>query len=75
METIHYNMDGVVLTINYPNDELGNYTVETEHDIEIGQLFIEGMDEDLHTPIWRGTTEEVNRIAAELGEFIERSDL
>jgi len=75
MDTLHYNMDGTILTINYPIDESGHYCIETEDDIEIGHLFIDGIDDNSHSPIWKGTTEEVNQIAAELGDFIERSDL
>ncbi|RAJ25012.1 hypothetical protein [Pedobacter cryoconitis] len=75
METLYYNTGEMILTINYPIDESGHYCIETEYDTEIGHLFVDGINEATQTPIWKGTTEEVNQIAAELGEFIERSDL
>ena len=75
METLYYNMGDTILTINYPIDESGHYCIETEDETEIGHLFIDGMHEDSHTPIWKGTTEEVNQIATELGDFIESSNL
>lgn len=75
MEALHYNMGDTILTINYPIDESGHYCVETEDDTEIGHLFIDGIDERSHSPVWKGTTEEVNLIAEELGRFIEDSDL
>jgi len=75
METLHYNTGDMILTINYPIDESGKYCIETEDDTEIGHLYIEGTDSLNEKPIWKGTTEEVNQIAAELGEFIEVSML
>jgi hypothetical protein len=75
METLHYNTGDTILTINYPIDESGHYCIETENDTEIGHLFIDGIDTESHSPVWRGTTDEVNQIAAELGDFIERSEL
>lgn len=75
MDTLHYNTGDMILTINYPIDESGHYCIETEDDTELGHLYIDDFDEHHHTPVWKGTTEEVNKIAVELGEFIERSDL
>ncbi|MET1055462.1 MAG: hypothetical protein ABWY16_09150 [Pedobacter sp.] len=75
METLHYNTGDTILTINYPIDESGHYCIETEDDTEIGHLYIAGIDENHKTPVWKGTTEEVDHIAAELGEFIEQSEL
>jgi hypothetical protein len=75
METLHYNTGDTILTINYPIDESGHYCIETENDTEIGHLFIDGIDKESHSPVWKGTTDEVNQIAAELGDFIERSEL
>lgn len=75
METLYYNTGDTILTINYPIDESGHYCIETEDDTEIGHLYIVGTGEHHQTPVWKGTTEEVDQIAAELGEFIEHSAL
>jgi hypothetical protein len=75
METLHYNTGDTILTINYPIDESGRFCIETEDDTELGHLYILSMDDEHHRPVWKGTTEEVEQIAAELGDFIERSDL
>jgi hypothetical protein len=75
MDMLHYNMGDTILTINYPIDESGHYCIETEDEKELGHLFIDGIHQDTGSPIWKGTTEEVNLIAEELGDFIEQSDL
>jgi len=75
MDTLHYNTGEMILTINNPIDESGQYCIETEDDTELGHLFVDGADAIDNRLIWKGTTEEVNQIAAELGEFIESATL
>jgi len=78
MEQYHYtiNNQGTIedLTIYRPSEENGRYRVELEGST-VGYLYFSQMDEHLACPIWEGTTPSLSLIAAELGSFIERSDI
>jgi hypothetical protein len=75
MDKIYYNLDGEILTINYPTDESGHYCVETDRDVELGHLFIADPEQASAESTWKGTTPELNAIAEELGKFIEEAEL
>ena len=75
METLYYNMGETIIAINYPIDESGRYCIESEDDQELGHLYLDYIDKSNGQPTWKGTTEEINKIAAEFGDFIEQSEL
>jgi len=78
METYHYQIDnkGKIedLIIHRPQNENERYRVELEG-ATVGYLFFSEMNNDLGCPIWEGSTPSLSLIAAELGRFIEDSDL
>lgn len=74
MDELNYTINNRDLTIYPPKDDSGQYLIK-EEGIEIGHLFIDGINEQLNRPYWKGTTTEVNLYADELGAFIEQCEL
>lgn len=74
MGRIYYTIDKMEVIINYPVDESGHYLIEWNGTV-IGHLFVDGIKENSHLPVWKGTTTYVNLFADEIGAFILKSNL